>query len=229
MHKWERKEGFMNTWLDKLQRRFGRIRIENLMFYIVLTMGAVFIIDYCMAFSPVDFSLSSFIYFDRDAIFAGQLWRVISFIFMPVGSNILFFMFSLYFYWLIGSALESEWGVFKFNLFYLFGIVGSIIFGFITGYATNYYLNLSLFLAFALLYPDYTISLFMIIPIKVKYIAILDAVYLVYLMIVGSWQSKIALMIAMVNLIIFFGGNFTDRLKNAKRRYEFRRNLRGRK
>lgn len=219
----------MNTWLDKLQRRFGRFRIENLMFYIVLTMGAVFIIDYCMMFSPVNFSLSSFIYFDRAAILSGQIWRIITFIFMPVGSSVIFFMFSLYFYWLIGSALESEWGVFKFNVFYLFGVIGSIVFGFITGYATNYYLNLSLFLAFALLYPDYTISLFMIIPIKIKYIAILDAVYLGYLLLVGSWQNKIALIIALINLLIFFGGNFTDSIKNAKRRYEFRRSLRGRK
>ena len=219
----------MNRLLDKMQRRFGRFRIENLMFYIVLTMGAVFIIDYCMMFSPVNFSLSSYLYFDRNAILSGQIWRVITFIFMPVGSNVLFFMFSLYFYWLIGSALESEWGIFKFNVFYLFGVIGSIIFGFITGYATNYYLNLSLFLAFAMLYPDHTISLFMIIPVKIKYIEILDCVYLGYLFIIGSWQNKAALVIALVNLIIFFGDNFIDSIRNAKRRYEFRKSLRGRK
>ena len=123
----------------------------------------------------------------------------------------------------MGSALESQWGTFKFNMYYLTGIVATIITGILVGGATNVYLNLTLFLAFAILNPDFQIMLFFILPIKVKYIAILDAVILTYSFVVSSWQYKLILLVAVANLVLFFGENLFMRIKQMYRRYKIKK------
>ena len=121
------------------------------MLYLVIAMAGVYIVE---LFVP-DMPLSLYLYFDRSLIFAGQWWRVITWILIPPSSSIIFIIFSLYFYYLIGLGLEHSWGSFKFNLYYLVGIIATIIGGFITGTTDNTFLNYSLFFAFAILYPDF--------------------------------------------------------------------------
>lgn len=213
---------YKENWYDKLARKYGRYSISNLMYIIVIGMGIVFLAD--MFLYPVThLSLSSFLAFDRQQIMHGQFWRLISFIFIPPDSSILFIVFSLYLYWLIGSSLESQWGSFRFNLFYFTGVLGTLIAGLITGYATNSYLNLSLYLAFALLYPDYQLMLFFFLPVKIKYLALLDLIGLLILFISGTWGVRISLLISLANIIIFFWHDFIDLFRNAKRRHDFRK------
>ena len=147
---------YNQTWLEKLRRRFGRFGIPNLMLIIVGAMAIVFVMDFAVM-AASGRSLSSVLAFDRAMIFRGQVWRIFTFLFIPPSSSLLFAALTLYFYWLIGSTLENQWGSFGFTLYYLLGVVGAIVCGFISGYATNYYLNMSLFLsglsgAFVLLY-----------------------------------------------------------------------------
>ena len=156
--------------LDRMERKLGRLAVRNLMSVIVGVMALVFILDYLFAVR-INTLFSSYLIFDREAVLTGEVWRVITFALLPPNSSVIFIIFSLYFYWMIGSVLETEWGAFKFNVFYLCGIIGTIAAGFITGYATNYYLNMSLFLAFALLYPEFELRLFFAIPVKIKYLA----------------------------------------------------------
>ena len=210
------------TFLDKLNRKYGRHSIRNLMAIIVAGMAAVFVVDLILTPSK-GISLSSFLVFDRAAILQGQIWRVLSFIFIPGETNIIFVVFALYFYWLIGSALESYWGSFRFNVFYLIGVLATIVIGFISGYATNMYLNLSLFFAFALIYPDFEIRLFFFIPIKIKYLAFLDAALFLLSLIMVNWQTKLCILIALANVILFFGRDFITRIKNIRRRMKYRR------
>ena len=141
---------------------------------IVDGMGIVYLIDLVL-YPMANFSLSSVLTFNRDAVLHGQIWRLITFVFIPPNSNILFILFSLYFYWLIGRSLENLWGAFRFNVYYLCGMIGTILTGLITGYAINNYLNLSLFLAFALMYPDYQGMAFFVLPVNMKYLALIDA------------------------------------------------------
>ena len=163
-------------------------------------------------------SLSNVFFFDRSAIFSGQIWRLLSFIIVPPASSIIFIILTLYVLWMLGTALESEWGSFKFNIFYLCGILGAIGAGMITGYATNIFINMSIFLAFAILYPNYLFRLFFVIPIKVKYLAYLDAAFLIFLLIISSWTEKIALVVSMLNILIFFWRDLWDGLKLLFRR-----------
>ena len=143
------------SWLDKLDRKFGRWGIPNLMLYIVITIAAVFIGD--VLFSVQGMSLSGYLALFTQAAVHGQFWRFITFIFVPPTTSIISLFFFLYFYYFLGSTLENVWGTFRFNLYYLVGLIGAVIAAFFTGYGTSTYLNLSLFLAFAFLFPDHEI------------------------------------------------------------------------
>ena len=122
---------YEQTFLEKLNRKFGRFAIRNLMAIIVCGMAAVFLLDLYLTHEKGIY-FSSYLTFDRAAILSGQFWRILSFIFLPPDSSVVFIVFSLYFYWLIGSALENQWGSFRFDLFYLCGILATIAVGFIT-------------------------------------------------------------------------------------------------
>ncbi len=209
-----------NQWLERMERKFGKYAISNLMMYIVASMAAVFVLDMLM---PVN--LTAYLIFNKAAILRGQLWRLVTFLFLPPNSSIVWILFSLYFYWMIGSALENQWGSFRFNLYYLFGMLGTIISGMITGYATNSYLNLSLFLGFALLYPDFQVNLFFFLPVRVKYLALIDAAGLLVSFVMGNASSRIALAMALVNVLLFFGGSLIQRAQSAYRRYKWKKSF----
>lgn len=211
--------------LDRMERKLGRLAVRNLMSVIVGVMALVFILDYLFAVR-INTLFSSYLIFDREAVLAGEVWRVITFTLLPPNSSVIFIIFSLYFYWMIGSVLETEWGAFKFNVFYLCGIIGTIAAGFITGYATNYYLNMSLFLAFALLYPEFELRLFFAIPVKIKYLAFVDLVLFVIDLITLPWAYKAAIIVSLANVMLFFGGNLISEIKRIKRNRDIKKRFR---
>ena len=212
----------MRNLLDRIDRKIGRYAPRNLMTVIVAGTAIVWLLDYIVGMCTGVW-LSGWLYFNKELILRGEIWRVVTFIFVPESSSLFTFALSMYFYWLIGNALEGEWGALRFDLFYLCGILGAIACGFITGYATNSYLNLSLFLAFAILHPDYQVLLFFFLPIKVKWLAILDAVGFVLLFIVGTWPMRIALLFSLANIALFFWYIPIDKIRNAHRRRKWRK------
>lgn len=207
----------MQTGPNRLFKKLERLAIPGLMKILVIIMGVVFVLDLFFAGE-----LTRYLMFNRAAVFSGQIWRVISFVFIPISSSPLFLVFVLYFYYMIGEALEQEWGVAKFNLFYLVGIIGTITAGLITGFATNHYLNLSLFFAFAILFPEFPIRLFFLLTVKVKWLAYLNAAYFAYALIVSGWPERIALIVSLINVILFFQKDVRRRINNIKRRREWR-------
>jgi len=109
-------------WLDRLERKFGRYCIRNLMMYITIMNGVVFILSY------VD---ESHMFMDKltlipQLVMKGEVWRLITFIFIPPSTSVFWLLFTLYFYYMIGASLEHEWGSFKFNIYYLVGVLGTI-------------------------------------------------------------------------------------------------------
>ncbi|MBO7297832.1 MAG: rhomboid family intramembrane serine protease [Clostridia bacterium] len=214
-----------NSLLDKLERKIGRFALRNLMTVIVAVTAVVWLLE-MVVYGRTGFSIYYWLYFDKALILQGQVWRVVTFVFIAEQYNILYLALSLYFYWLIGNSLENEWGSFRFNIFYLCGVLGAVASGFITEYATNYYLNLSLFLAFAILYPDFSVLLFYILPIKVKWLAIVDLVLLVVLAIFSSWIERIALIVALLNIALFFWRIPFDKLRARHRRKKWQKAVR---
>lgn len=189
-------------WLNALERKFGRHYIPNLMKYLVIAMAGVFILEYL----PLPRSAYQFLMFDKAAILRGEIWRLITFIFLPPTGSVFWILLSLYFYYFLGSALESQWGGFRFNVFYLLGMLGNIIAGFITGYATNEYLNLSLLLSFAVLFSETEFMIFFILPVKAKWIGLVDALFLIYQLVRVPWSFKLAIVISLLPFLLFFGG-----------------------
>lgn len=218
--------------LNKLERKFGRFYISNLMLYVVIGTGIVFAFMFLFPAIP----LYQFLTFDRAAILRGQVWRLVSFVFLPESGNPISMMFWLYLYWFIGSSLESYWGSFRFNVYYFSGALLAVISGLITGYATNQYLNLSLFLAMAILCPNMELRLFFFIPVKMKWLAWLDVAVLLYDFIPVSaivyaiqakiplgltmdllWQFndiRLAIIISLLNIVLFFGGDFFSKIRD---------------
>jgi hypothetical protein len=210
---------FGKKFLSRMDYKFGRYAIRNLMTVIVFGMAAVLIFS---LFYP-GVNIGSRLLFSRDALAQGELWRIISFIFVPPGSLSLFSVVTLYFFWHLGIALQSEWGAFKFNVFYFTGIIGTLLGGVIMGSASNLFLNLSLFLALAILYPNHEFHIFFLLPVKAKYLAYILAAFLVISLFNVSFPEKVSLIVSMLNIILFFGGDFTNTIKNAYRRAKWKR------
>jgi membrane associated rhomboid family serine protease len=164
-------------WLDRLERKFGRYAVKNLMTYIVVLNALAFMLMYV---DPSGNYIGKIV-LDPELVLKGQVWRLVTYIFIPPATSFLWIIFALYFYYIVGSALENEWGSFRFNIYYLIGMAVTTAASFITGApATASYLNLSLFLAFARIHPDYQLLLFFILPVKVKYLGWLNLAFLAY-------------------------------------------------
>ena len=197
--------------LDQFCRDHPRFGIPNLMNILVIGTVIVFLLD---RFSG--YRASYLLSFSASAIFHGQIWRLVSFVFVPLGGDILTVALSLYFYWWIGSSLEREWGTARFSLFYLLGVVFNIVFGLIAGYTSVTYLNLSMFFAFAMLYPETQFLVFFIIPVKVKWRAWIDAAFFALSVVTSLFRLDIlnALLpvVALLNFFVFFWTNITDEI-----------------
>ena len=208
---------FLSEWVDRFCARHRRFGISNLMLYIVIGNVLVFLMD---SFSNGTFS--ALLYFNRWAILHGQIWRLVTFLFVPDGySNLLFFALGMYFYWFIGSALEREWGSGKFTMFYLIGAGMNLLFGLITGYASMTFMNLSLFFAFATLYPNLQFLLFFIIPVKAKWLAWFDAALFALSVLLRLIQldflGALLPLVAILNYFIFFWDDISYVIKRGRR------------
>ena len=196
-------------WMRKLERRYGRYAIQGLMKYLCVGMLGVFILDYLPGLK----SASALLMFDRALILKGQVWRLFTFIFLPPTGSILFILINLYFDYFLGSSLENHWGSARFCLYYLIGVLSNIAAGFLTGYATNYYLNLSLLLSFAALYPDMDFLLFFVLPVKVKWLGLIDGALLVFEFLQAGWVGKVSLLLSLLPFFLFFGKDVWLRLR----------------
>lgn len=190
------------TWYDKLERRFGNLYIPNLMIGVVLVQGAVWLLQRLMhaVWITQFFSLQS------AAVLHGQVWRLFTFIFLPGSySNPIFLFLSLYFYYVIGQTLENQWGGFRFNLYYLIGMVGAWACSLLVGAWGNGGLLLSLFLAFAWLYPNMQVLLFYIIPIKVKWLGIAAGVMWAWDVFTYPGIYRLCPIFELAGFLLFFG------------------------
>ena len=209
-------------WVERYCVRHPRFGVENLMRYLIIGNAVVWLLTLMDRTGTVSYFLA----LNPQMVLRGQIWRLVTFVFLPSSTSIIGFLLSVYFYWMIGNSLENEWGSFRFMVYYLCGVLGTILSGFLTGYAVNDYLNLSLFLAFALLYPDYELLVFFLLPVKVKYLALLDFLGLVWLFIQTGWSGRLAILMALLNILLFFGPDLLNRCRSMYRRWQYRRSFR---
>lgn len=166
---------YLNNLIDRFCYSHPRFGIPNLVYYLIGGSCIVYLLD-LLTYSRV--AVSSLLSFDRALIFQGQVWRLVTFLFTTWGQNPLLFLLAMYFLWFIGTSLEREWGTAKFTCYYGLGVLLTLVLGLITGSASTSYIDLTLFLAYATLYPDAQFLIFFIIPVKAKWLAWIDGVML---------------------------------------------------
>ena len=181
--------------LNKMERKFGKYAIRNLTKYIILTYIVGYVLLLISSYSS--FNVLSWLTMNPGAIMRGQVWRLVTWVLMPPGSLDVFTIIMLICYYQLGSILERTWGAFLYNVYIFFGLIMTVIGAFIMYFAggalliemtggmlfSTYYVSLSIFLGFAMTFPDQQMLFMFIIPIKIKYLALVDVVYLVYNMI----------------------------------------------
>ena len=200
--------------VDRFCAKHPRFGVSNLMRYIVIGNVVVYLL--MMLTQNNDANALSFLSFHLSGLLHGEIWRIVTFVFVPDYGGPFFLVVALYFYYWIGSTLERQWGTAKFNLYYISGVlltvIGTVIASLISG---NFYLtvsgadyvNLSMFLAFALLFPDTQVLLFFIVPIKMKWLAIVDGVLFALeigqSLLAGYLPGVIQPVVALLNFAVF--------------------------
>ncbi len=209
--------------LKDLRRKFTRFcvrnrdkGIPNLMLYIAIGNLIVFL------FSIIDPSNSvhRMLYFDPTLILHGQVWRLVTYVFTYItGDNplgLLLSLLSLYCYYWIGRNLEAHWGVLRFNLFYFTGVVIMDIAALILRtYASTYYLNLSLFLAFATLYPTMRFLVLFVIPVEARWLALIDLGLTLFGVLTTTFPYNLFPLFALLNYFLFFGSDVINLLPDS--------------
>ncbi|HHY82034.1 MAG TPA: rhomboid family intramembrane serine protease [Clostridiales bacterium] len=210
-------------WFHKLERKFGRYAIRDLMTYIVVLNAVVYVITMFVPQSNLYFKFS----LNPSAILRGEVWRLVTFLFLPPDTRPIWIVFTLYFYYLIGSSLEHQWGSFRFNLYYLVGVLSTIAAAFI-GFSvvTTEHLNLSLFLAFAHLFPNYELLIFFFLPVKVKFLAWFNWAFILFSIVFNPLPWKLAAIASVVNYFLFFGPELKTTIKLRWQTYKNRRRFR---
>ena len=148
----------LNQWIDRFAYSHPRFGIPNLMLYIVIANAVTYILTLFAGSAAL-----SFLKFDLYHVLHGEVWRLVTFVLLPFTYRPISLFIMLSFCYFVGGTLEREWGTAKFTLYYLsgmlFSVLSTVILSLATGYygwslSDAYYINLTMFLAFAVMYPD---------------------------------------------------------------------------
>ena len=208
--------------IHRLERRFGRFAIPNLTGILIIGQVAL----YFLAMVREDLALDR-VLLVPELVLQGQVWRLVTFLFTPPTTNPLFAMIFWSLMYLFGTSLEQYWGSFRFNVFLLLGYLANVAAAFIAHFAgeavitSNAYLYSTIFLAFARLYPDFVLNIMFILPVKVKWLALLMWLSLGYALLVGSWTSKLLIIASVLNYLLFFGREHVGEWKQVQRRRSY--------
>lgn len=233
--------------VDNFCYKHNKWAIVGLMRYIVLANAFVFLMDMFFSSSFGNARFSSHLSFIPYRIFfEGEIWRLLSFVAVPERAyvntwSILWFMLSSLCYYHIGSSLEQRWGSARFTMFYVMGVALNLASGlFISGLAylgvirveyfytivaSMYYVNLSLFFSIATLYPNAEFRLWLIIPVKAKWLGWFFGAMFAYDILVRLITFNFALalvpILAIFNYFLFFWDDIELFLFKGKHRVKY--------
>lgn len=226
------------NFLNKLERKYGKYAIQNL----PMIMIFLYVIGYVIElFQP---SLITLFQLEPYRILHGQIWRIVTWLFIPPSSLDLFTVLVLYCYFSLGRSLEHAWGSFRFNLYIFSGIFFTVIGAFVlyaifyviyggpvTGFGflfNTYYINMSIFLAFAMTFPEEQLVLYFLIPIRCKWLGLVYGILILMDFIQGGWAVRVTIIASLFNFILFYllSGKLTRfSPQQVRRRKDFKRKV----
>lgn len=188
---------------DLLGQRLPWLATSGLIKAVVLLNALTFLLV------TIDPDYAAVLSLDPGKIMQGELWRLVTYIFVPETRSPFWILFALLFLWFLASVLEDLWGPLRLNVFYLVGMAGCTAAAFFFGGGpSNTFLNLSLFFAFATVAPDYEVFLFFIARVKVKYIALFLAAVFGLQFLVLPLSAKMAMAASLANYLLFFAPGY---------------------
>jgi len=206
--------------LEKLEKKFGRYAINNLIIYLLIGYAIGYLLQFGQRFTGVGYI--NYLTLEPYYILRGQVWRLISWVIIPPDTSVIWAVIMFMLYYQLGTTLERTWGAFKFNVYIFGGMLftvlgafivyaiygGSIPVGFIGMTTSTYYINLSIFLAFSTCFPDMQVLLYFIIPIKMKWMSIFYLVIIGYevvkYLVAGAFFAAVPIIASLLNFFIFF-------------------------
>ncbi|MGL4513471.1 MAG: hypothetical protein ACRCT8_10300 [Lacipirellulaceae bacterium] len=215
------------TPLDRLDRRFGRYAIENATLWIVASQALVYVFDN-LPIGPggAKADLLRWVALVPSLVLEGQVWRLFTYPATPPmgASHFWFLLYAMAFYY-FGSAIESVWGAFRYNVYLLVGYVLTALAAFAApdAVASSSYVTTSVFLAFAAIAPEATINVWFVLPVKAKWLAALTWVGYAMQFFDGGVVTKMVIGAAVANFFLFFTGNLVRGFKQARRKADFQR------
>lgn len=240
----------VNNFLAKMEKKYGRYAVRNLIVYLLAAYAVGYVLQLVAPTAYTYLELSPAL------VMRGQIWRLVTWVCTVPESFNFFILFMFMFQYFIGSSLERYWGSFRYNCYIFSGIffmtISSMVVYWITGISTTpstYYINMASFLAFAVCFPDVQVYFMMVIPIKIKWLAIIDAIYMAYEFIaVGQyknlyaaygaagaayasqliWATRVSIIVSVLNFILFYFGTRNMKRfapKEVHRRYAYKKNV----
>jgi membrane associated rhomboid family serine protease len=202
----------MSSWLDRLDRRFGRHLPPNLTLFLVASQGLSSVLD---RVSP---GFLDYLKLDAAKVAQGQLWRLVTFVAVPTTSNAFFLILSLLWTYMMGTFLEQHWGGVRYVAYWLLGMAGTAALAVGLGVpATSRYLLMSLLLAVATLDPEREVML-LVIPMRLKWLAYLEVALLVWEAATLPGGAKVFPVVAVGNYLVFFGPTLVQAVRTRQRK-----------
>ena len=206
------------NFLNRLEKKLGKYAIPHLTRYIIVAYAVGYILA---AISSVgnNAGVLEYLTLSPSMILRGQIWRIVSWVLIPPSQLSIFTVFMLFFYYSIGTQLERAWGDFLYNVFVFTGLILTIIGSFVLYAITRpvdygamfstYYVSMSLILGFSMTYPDHMVLFYFFIPLKMKWLALIDLAFLAYTVFqysrVGLFLPAIVMVgCSLANALIFF-------------------------
>lgn len=204
--------------LSRLERRFGKYAVAGLPTVIVGGMAITLVLAMLQKnFIPM-LMLDPQRIIGRGGAKFPEVWRLVTYLFIPRSVSIFWAFFELWWTWMVLTNLEAAWGAFKLNAFYVVGMLCTTIAALIVGDAYgNLWLNLSVLLAFATVFPNYEILLFFVLPLRMKWIALISVIPFLLAFVGSDWITRASIIAAVSNYFLFCGGLLVDAARGRSR------------
>lgn len=156
-------------------------------------------------------------------VFEGELWRLVTFLFFPPAAGPIFVLFYFYLFFMMGKALEQYWGTVRYNTYFYLGALLTLLAGLIVPAdpVTGAFFQATVFLAFATHNPNFELLIFFLLPVKIKWFALIQVFGYVLILNFSPLPQKVMVIASLGNYLIFFGPTLFQSLKNLRRRTKF--------